>query len=147
VATGDLFTTVMYPFIDVANGGSMNGYIDGLNAILDITGAEQRQRRRHDGHPGSRTAVGRAGRDRVPRHGHHRARPHQGVREAGDDARPGESQEADARFRRRYGTDTGFWTTSMFIETIYKEMVALNPPPAPASRGKGPTKNQKGSGE
>ena len=27
-------------------------------------------------------------------------------------------------FDPRYGTDTGFWTTSMFIETIYKEMVA-----------------------
>ena len=37
VATGDLFTTVMYPFIDAANGGSINGYIDALNAILDIT--------------------------------------------------------------------------------------------------------------
>jgi hypothetical protein len=50
-------------------------------------------------------------------------------------------------FDPRYGTDTGFWTTSMFIETIYKEMVAMNPPaPAPASRGK--SRNQtKGSGE
>ena len=27
-------------------------------------------------------------------------------------------------FDPRYGTDTGFWTTSMFVETIYKEMVA-----------------------
>ena len=50
-------------------------------------------------------------------------------------------------FDPRYGTDTGFWTTSMFIETIYKEMVALNPPAAPASRGRGAAKNQKGSGE
>jgi glyoxylase-like metal-dependent hydrolase (beta-lactamase superfamily II) len=37
LATGDLFTTVMYPFIDVANGGTINGYVDALNAILDIT--------------------------------------------------------------------------------------------------------------
>ena len=37
VATGDLFTTVMYPFIDVANGGTINGYIKALNAIMDIT--------------------------------------------------------------------------------------------------------------
>lgn len=37
VATGDLFTTVMYPFIDVANGGTINGYVDALNAILDVT--------------------------------------------------------------------------------------------------------------
>ena len=48
----------------------------------------------------------------------------------------------------RYGTDTGFWTTTMVVETIYKEMVALNPPaaPAPASRGRGQTQ-KKGSGE
>ena len=26
-------------------------------------------------------------------------------------------------FDPRYGTDTGFWTTSMFVETIYKQMV------------------------
>jgi hypothetical protein len=24
----------------------------------------------------------------------------------------------------RYGTDTGFWTTSMFIQTIYDQMAA-----------------------
>jgi len=37
LATGDLFTTTMYPFIDVANGGTIDGYIDALNAIMDIT--------------------------------------------------------------------------------------------------------------
>src|SRR5688572_11943844 len=37
VSTGDLFTTVMYPFIDVANGGTIDGYIKALNNILAIT--------------------------------------------------------------------------------------------------------------
>src|SRR4051794_38420076 len=37
ISTGDLFTTVMYPFIDDANGGTINGYINALNAILDLT--------------------------------------------------------------------------------------------------------------
>jgi hypothetical protein len=51
-------------------------------------------------------------------------------------------------FDPRYGIDTGFWTTAMFVETIYKEMVALNPPaPAPASRGRGGNQPKKGSGE
>ena len=36
IATGDLFTTVMYPFIDDANGGTINGYVNALNAILDL---------------------------------------------------------------------------------------------------------------
>ncbi len=37
IATGDLFTTVMYPYIDVASGGTIDGYIDALNAIIDLT--------------------------------------------------------------------------------------------------------------
>jgi len=147
VATGDLFTTVMYPFIDVANGGSMNGYIDGLNAILDITVPSN---------------VNEGGTMVIPGHG--RLSDEQDVIEYRDMAtivrdrikeyvkRGMTLEQVKAKkptldFDGRYGSDTGFWTTSMFIETIYKEMVALNPPPAPASRGKGPTKNQKGSGE
>jgi len=147
VATGDLFTTVMYPFIDVANGGSMNGYIDGLNAILDITVPSN---------------VNEGGTMVIPGHG--RLSDEQDVIEYRDMAtivrdrikeyvkRGMTLEQVKAKkptldFDGRYGSDTGFWTTSMFIETIYKEMVALNPPPAPASRGKSPAKNQKGSGE
>ena len=147
VATGDLFTTVMYPFIDVANGGSMNGYIDGLNAILDITVPSN---------------VNEGGTMVIPGHG--RLSDEQDVIEYRDMAtivrdrikeyvKRGmtldqvKAKKPTLDFDGRYGSDTGFWTTSMFIETINKEMVALNPPPAPASRGKGPTKNQKGSGE
>ena len=52
-------------------------------------------------------------------------------------------------FDKRYGADTGFWTTTMFIETIYKEMVAENPPAAP--KGNQRNRNQgsasKGSGQ
>ncbi len=36
IATGDLFTTTMYPFIDGAKGGSINGVIAALNRIIDI---------------------------------------------------------------------------------------------------------------
>src|SRR5712692_9661130 len=37
VSTGDIFTTTSYPIIDLQNGGSLNGIIDALNLILDIT--------------------------------------------------------------------------------------------------------------
>jgi glyoxylase-like metal-dependent hydrolase (beta-lactamase superfamily II) len=37
VATGDIFTATGYPVIDLANGGSIQGEIDALNNILDIT--------------------------------------------------------------------------------------------------------------
>jgi cyclase len=37
VATGDIFVTTSYPYIDLNNGGSIQGEIDALNNILDIT--------------------------------------------------------------------------------------------------------------
>ena len=37
VATGDIFTADSYPVIDLAKGGSLQGIIDGLNKVLDIT--------------------------------------------------------------------------------------------------------------
>jgi cyclase len=36
VATGDIFTTTSYPFIDLERGGSIQGELDALNNILDI---------------------------------------------------------------------------------------------------------------
>jgi cyclase len=37
IATGDVFSTVTYPMIDRARGGSVQGILDALNQILDIT--------------------------------------------------------------------------------------------------------------
>ena len=37
VATGDVFSTVTYPMIDRRRGGSIQGTLDALNQILDIT--------------------------------------------------------------------------------------------------------------
>ena len=122
IATGDLFTTVMYPFIDQANGGTINGYIDALNAIIDITVPSN---------------VNEGGTMVVPGHG--RLCDEQDVIEYRDMVtivrdrireyvRRGLSLEAIKEARPtldwdpRYGTDTGFWTTSMFIEAIYRDM-------------------------
>jgi glyoxylase-like metal-dependent hydrolase (beta-lactamase superfamily II) len=35
--TGDFYRSVQYPNIDRANGGSLKGMIDGLQAIVDLT--------------------------------------------------------------------------------------------------------------
>jgi len=43
VATGDIFRTDGYPVIDVARGGTLQGELDALNAILDITVPERNQ--------------------------------------------------------------------------------------------------------
>jgi cyclase len=37
VATGDVFVTTSYPYIDIENGGGIQGELDALNNILDIT--------------------------------------------------------------------------------------------------------------
>ena len=42
IAAGDIFLTTSYPSIDLANGGSLQGVIDGLNHILDLSVAEFR---------------------------------------------------------------------------------------------------------
>ena len=42
IALGDLMSTESYPVFDVAKGGSINGIIDGLNAVLDLAITEFR---------------------------------------------------------------------------------------------------------
>jgi glyoxylase-like metal-dependent hydrolase (beta-lactamase superfamily II) len=128
LATGDLFTTVMYPFIDEANGGTIDGYIKALNNIIAITVPSN---------------VNEGGTMVVPGHG--RLTDEQDVVEYRDMVtiirdrireyvtRGMTLDQVKARkptldFDPRYGMDTGFWTTSMFIEVIYKQMLAANPP-------------------
>ena len=36
IATGDVYLTTSYPFIDVVRGGSLQGIIDALNELLDL---------------------------------------------------------------------------------------------------------------
>jgi glyoxylase-like metal-dependent hydrolase (beta-lactamase superfamily II) len=138
VATGDLFTTVMYPFIDAANGGTIDGYIKALNNIMAITVPSN---------------VNEGGTMIIPGHG--RLADEQDLIEYRDMVtivrdrireyvKRGMSLEQvkAARptldFDPRYGTDTGFWTTSMFIEVIYNQMLAANPPAKPAPRAQPP---------
>jgi cyclase len=132
LATGDLFTTVMYPFIDVANGGTIDGYINALNAIMDITVASN---------------VNEGGTLVIPGHG--RLADEQDVTEyrnmativrdrikeyvkRGMTLEQVKAKKPTLDFDPRYGSDTGFWTTSMFIETVYKQMAEANPPAKPA---------------
>ena len=132
LATGDLFTTVMYPFIDAANGGTIDGYINALNAIMDITVASN---------------VNEGGTMVIPGHG--RLSDEQDVTEyrnmativrdrikeyvkRGMTLEQVKAKKPTLDFDPRYGSDSGFWTTSMFVEAIYKQMVAANPPAKPA---------------
>jgi len=139
LATGDLFTTVMYPFIDAANGGTIDGYVKALNAIMDITVASN---------------VNEGGTMVVPGHG--RLSDEQDVVEyrnmativrdrvreyvkRGMTLEQVKAARPTLDFDPRYGSDTGFWTTSMFVETIYRQMVEANPPAKPATQRRGRT--------
>ena len=42
ISTGDIFSTVTYPMIDVKAGGTIDGEIDALNHLLDLTISEYR---------------------------------------------------------------------------------------------------------
>ena len=42
IATGDIFSNTSYPFIDLQNGGSIQGELAALNRLLDLTVAEFR---------------------------------------------------------------------------------------------------------
>jgi cyclase len=129
LSTGDLFTTVMYPFIDEANGGTIDGYIKALNNIIAITVPSN---------------VNEGGTMVIPGHG--RLSDEQDVIEYRDmvtivrdrikeyvkrgmTIEQVKAKKPTLDFDARYGSDTGFWTTSKFIEVIYRQMAAANPPP------------------
>ena len=43
VSTGDIFVTTSYPVIDAQRGGSIQGVVDALNRILDLTIPKEKQ--------------------------------------------------------------------------------------------------------
>ena len=43
LATGDVFVPERYPVIDTARGGTVNGLIEALNNVLDVTVPERNQ--------------------------------------------------------------------------------------------------------
>jgi cyclase len=139
LATGDLFTTVMYPFIDVANGGTIDGYIKALNNIIAITVPSN---------------VNEGGTMVIPGHG--RLSDEQDVIEYRDmvtivrdrikeyvqrgmTLEQVKAKKPTLDFDPRYETPDSFWNASMFIEVIYRQMLAANPPkgkPAPKKGAK-----------
>jgi len=134
VTTGDLFTTVMFPFIDAPNGGTVDGYIKALNNILAITVPSN---------------VNEGGTLVIPGHG--RLADEQDVIEYRDmltivrdrireyvkrgmTLEQVRAKKPTLDFDARYGIDAEFWSTARFIETIYNQMLAANPPAKPATR-------------
>lgn len=124
IATGDVYVTNMYPFIDSAAGGSIQGIIAAANRLLDLMIPAQGQ----DGGtlvvPGHGRVSDRGDvivwrdmltiiRDRI------QAMIDRGMTlQEVQAARP--TQDYDAR----WGRDSGFWTTTQFVEQVYRDLVA-----------------------
>ena len=122
IVTGDIFTTTQYPFIDLKNGGSVQGEIRALNDILSRTVYE------HEEQGG--TIV-------VPGHGYlcneHEVTEYRdmvvivrdrvlALLKSGASLEQVKAARVTADYDTRYGANTGPWTTGMFVEAIYTSL-------------------------
>lgn len=129
VIAGDVFSTMSYPFIDAARGGSIDGVIQALNNIIDIAIPEENQE--------GGTLI-------VPGHGRVtdeyevvlyrdmltviRARIQEMVK-AGRTLEQVRAAKPTLDYDGRYGSSSGPWTTDMFVEAVFR-----------AAAGKGDTR-------
>ena len=122
VASGDLFQTTTYPVIDVARGGSVQGIINALNRLLDITIPKDKEEGGTYVVPGHGRLSDEADvveyrdmltivRDRI-RDLIGKGKSLAEVKAAGP------TRDYDGR----YGATNGAWTTEQFIEVMYREL-------------------------
>ena len=127
IATGDLIDSTRFPVIDVARGGSVQGEIDALNRLMDMTIYNLPLQWTSD-----RTLL-------VPGHGHVYDKldlleyrdaitiVRDRVRHLIGQGRTLEQVKAanpTLGYRSQYGAESGPWTTDMFVEVIYRELSA-----------------------
>jgi len=122
IVTGDLFDTTRYPFIDMKNGGSLQGLIAALNTILERTVYQ------HDEDGGTLIVPGHGRvcdefevaeyrdmlvviRDRV-----------KAMMDKGATLAQIQSAHLTVEYDPRYGATSGPWTTDMFVEAIYTSL-------------------------
>ena len=122
IATGDIFVTTTFPVID--KGGSINGVIAGLNRIIEITIPKDWQEGGTMVIPGHGRICDEADvveyrdmvtiiRDRI-----------QDMIKKGMTLDQVKAARPTLEYDSRYGSDSGPWTTSMFIEAVYRNLSA-----------------------
>jgi glyoxylase-like metal-dependent hydrolase (beta-lactamase superfamily II) len=122
IAAGDIYSTVAYPRIDIARGGTVNGVVEGLNRLIDLAISEQFTE------GGTRIVPGRGRisdefdvveyrdmvtivRDRVA-----------AMIKKGQSLDQVKAARPTLDWEPRYGSTTGPWTTAMFIEAVYRSL-------------------------
>jgi glyoxylase-like metal-dependent hydrolase (beta-lactamase superfamily II) len=127
IATGDIIDTTRWPVIDTKRGGSVQGELDALNRLMDMTVFNLPLQWKAD-----RTFL-------VPGHGHVydkldlleyrdavtivRDRV-QDLIDEGKTLAQVKAANPTLGYRSQYGADSGPWTTDMFVEVIYNELAA-----------------------
>ncbi len=120
LSTGDVFVTTSYPVIDASRGGSIQGEIDALNAILDITVPERNQMGGTRVIPGHGRICNEADvvdyrdmvtiiRDRV-----------RDMAKKGMTLQQVKAARPSLEYDGIYGATSGAWTTDMFLEAVYR---------------------------
>jgi glyoxylase-like metal-dependent hydrolase (beta-lactamase superfamily II) len=126
VAAGDILDTTRFPHIDVERGGSVQGEIDALNRLVDLA------------IPSVPIVSREGGTFVIPGHGRIcdqfdvveyrdmvtviRDRVRALIKE-GQSLQQIRAANPTGGYTRRYGSDTGPWTTSMFVEAVYQSLV------------------------
>ena len=124
IVTGDIFMTTTYPIIDLANGGSINGVIDGLNVILEIAFPDFRSE------GGTLIIPGHGRLSDMADVGYYRdmltiirARV-QDLIAKGQTLEQVKAAKPTRDYDGRFGAATGAWTTDAFVDAVYKSLAA-----------------------
>jgi cyclase len=122
LSTGDVFTPGSYPVIDLARGGSVEGEINALNKIIDITVPAKYQEGGTLVIPGHGRLCDEADvveyrnmltiiRDRF-----------RDMIKKGMTLEQVKAAKPTLDYDSQYGATTGFWTTDKFIEAVYTSL-------------------------
>lgn len=122
ISTGDLFVPDRYPLIDVRRGGGVQGVIDSLNRILEVTVPARYQEGGTYVIPGHGRLCDEADvveyrdmltiiRDRV-----------RNMIEKGMSLEEVRAAQPTKDYDSEYGAETGPWTTAMFVEAVYASL-------------------------
>jgi cyclase len=122
LSVGDIVSTTTYPVIDLARGGSIQGEIDALNRIIDLTIPRFNQMGGTRVIPGHGRICNEADiveyRDMVTIV---RDRVHALIKE-GKSLEQVQAAKPTYEYDPLYGATTGAWTTSQFVEAVYKSL-------------------------
>ncbi len=122
IAAGDLFDMESFPIIDVDRGGHINGVLDGLNFILNLAIPEFRTE------GGTMVIPGRGRLSDSADVGYYRDMltiirdQVQHLIDRGLSLEQVVAERPTYGYEGRFGSDTGAWTTEMFIEAVYRSL-------------------------